>query len=75
MILRILNKKFLSESESKAESNISTKLGGLILAIDIVAEQIKMSCRFRSIAEFLLYFEQKCIFALKRPERRALNPW
>ena len=66
----------LPEKEEDAINRLSSKLGGLPLAIDIVAKQIKLSRRrFKSIAEYLPYFEDNQEAALKRLERGDADPW
>lgn len=65
MILHILNKKDVSEQDTQAISEISKRLGGLALAIDVVAKNIKFSHRFKSISEFLPYLERNQQSVLK----------
>lgn len=75
MILHILNEKSVPEEEASAVSELSNKLGGLALAIDIIAKHINSSRRFKSVAEFLPYFEQNEKSAFKRSERGGRDAW
>ncbi|KAK5654766.1 hypothetical protein OQA88_6802 [Cercophora sp. LCS_1] len=61
--------------EEDATNRLSSKLGGLPLAIDIVAKQIKLSRRFKSVAQYLPYFEDNQESALMRPKRGGADPW
>ncbi|KAK4446016.1 P-loop containing nucleoside triphosphate hydrolase protein [Podospora aff. communis PSN243] len=61
--------------EQDATNRLASKLGGLPLAIDIVAKQIKLSHRFKTVAEYLPYYEENQESALKRPKRGAADPW
>ncbi|KAK7398137.1 hypothetical protein QQX98_012501 [Neonectria punicea] len=67
LILKILNKSSAPESEIEATNNLSQQLGGIALAIDVIAQQIKVSRKYRSVAEFLPYYEQNHKNMLKRP--------
>jgi hypothetical protein len=53
MIFKILSRKPAAADEVEATNRLSTKLGGLPLAVDIIAKQIRLSRRFRSVAEYL----------------------
>ncbi|KAK0710559.1 hypothetical protein B0T21DRAFT_297995 [Apiosordaria backusii] len=77
MIHRILNKRSApwSQLERDATNRLSSKLGGLALAIDIVAKQIKLSQRFKSVAEYVPYYEQNQEATMKRPKRGGGDPW
>lgn len=72
MILHILNKQGASEEETQATSEISKRLGGLALPIDIIARRIKISRRFKSIMDFLSYLERNHS-VLGRPEQTDLD--
>ena len=69
LILQILNKSDMSTEETEATHNLSEQLGGLPLAIDIIAKNIKSSRRFRSVTEFLPYYERNRRTLHKRPKR------
>jgi len=77
MIHKILKRSTLGNGGQleDATDRLSSKLGGLPLAIDIVAKQIKLSRRFKSVAEYLSYFEDNQDSALKRPKRGGADPW
>jgi hypothetical protein len=75
MIFKILSRKPAAADEVEATNRLSTKLGGLPLAVDIIAKQIRLWRRFRSVAEYLPYFEQNQRSALGRPKRGHRNPW
>ncbi|KAL8647404.1 MAG: hypothetical protein Q9210_005582 [Variospora velana] len=53
LIINIMNRKNASEDENLAAHELSEKLGGLALAIDIVTKQIKTRKRFKTIRDFL----------------------
>jgi hypothetical protein len=72
IILGMLSRKSAAPDEVEAMNRLSTKLGGLALAIDIVAKQIGISSRFKSVTEYLPYFEQNQSSALKP---RDGDPW
>ncbi len=69
LILQILNKSDTSADEIEATYKLSEQLGGLPLAIDIIAKNIKSFGRFRSVTEFLPYYEQNRRALYKRPRR------
>lgn len=73
MILHILNKQGASEEEIQATSEISKRLGGLALAVDIIARRIKTSRRFKSIEDFLPYLEPNQSSILGRPKPAGLD--
>ncbi|KAK1755394.1 P-loop containing nucleoside triphosphate hydrolase protein, partial [Echria macrotheca] len=79
MIYKILKRLTVGlnggQLEEDATNRLSSKLGGLPLAIDIVAKQIKLSRWFKSVAEYLPYFEDNQESALKRPKRGGADPW
>ncbi|KAK3291921.1 P-loop containing nucleoside triphosphate hydrolase protein [Chaetomium fimeti] len=75
LILRILDEDPAMADEVKATNELSAKLGGLPLAVDAIAKQIKTSRQFRSVAEYLPYFEQNESSALKSPRRWTSNFW
>ncbi|UKZ49079.1 hypothetical protein TrVGV298_003318 [Trichoderma virens] len=58
MILRITEQCEAPETEIQAAREISDELGGLALAIDITAKQIKNSRRFRSVQDFIPYLRR-----------------
>lgn len=57
MILGIAGKTSAAAGEVEAADQLSTKLGGVALAVDIIANYIRISRRFRSVAEYVPYFE------------------
>jgi hypothetical protein len=75
LILRILNRKAAAADEVEPTNRLSTKLGGLALAVDIIAKQVKISRRFRSVAAYLPHFEENQRSALKRPRRGHGDNW
>lgn len=74
MILHILDRKHVSEEDLQAISEISKRLGGLALALDVVAKNIKFSCWFKSISEFLPYLDKNERSVLRRP-RDGTDPY
>jgi hypothetical protein len=74
MIFKILSRKSAVVDEVEAVNRLLTKLGGLPLAVNIIAKQIRLSRRFRSVAEYLPYFEQNQRSALERPKRGHRDP-
>lgn len=48
LIMNIMNRKFSTEDEVWAANELSEKLGGLALAIDIIAEQIQQAVQDHS---------------------------
>lgn len=60
LILQILNKTTTSvdDDELHATRTLSEQLGGLALAVDIVARNMKMSWRFKSVVDYLPYYEK-----------------
>lgn len=66
LILQILDKTPTSvkHDELQATRTLSEQLGGLALAVDIVAKNMKTSRRFKSVVDFLPYYEKN---------RRSLN--
>ncbi|KAK0753794.1 hypothetical protein B0T18DRAFT_434388 [Schizothecium vesticola] len=77
MIHKILKRSTLGNGgqlEENATDRLSSKLGGLPLAIDIVAKQIKLSRRFKSVAEYLSYIEDNQDSALQQPKRGGADP-
>jgi hypothetical protein len=79
MIHKILNKRSAPESGSQLEEDatkqLSFRLGGLPLAIDIIAKQIKLSRRFKSVADYLPYYEENQVLAMKRQKRGGEDLW
>ena len=69
LILQILGNKSAAPDEVEAANRLSAKLGGLALAVDVIARKIKISRQFRSVTEYLPHFEQNENQALKRPKR------
>ncbi|KAL9612957.1 MAG: hypothetical protein Q9167_002486 [Letrouitia subvulpina] len=57
-ILRILNRKNISQDDVSAAQELSEKLGGLALLLDIVAKRIKVTKRFKNVRDFLPYYEE-----------------
>ena len=58
-----------------AAHEVSDKLGGLALAIDIVTNQIKASGRFKSVRDFLPYYDQHRHALYQRPRMGILDPY
>ncbi|KAH6847115.1 P-loop containing nucleoside triphosphate hydrolase protein [Chaetomium sp. MPI-CAGE-AT-0009] len=52
LILQILNNKSAATYEVAATNRLSAKLGGLALAVDIIAKQIKFSRHFTSVSDY-----------------------
>ena len=75
LILKIVSKKDPVEDEIAAARELSGKLGGLALAIDIVAKQIKTRKRFRIIREFLPYYDQHRTSLYKQPRIAIFDPY
>lgn len=75
LILNIMNKKNADKDENLAAHELSEKLGGLALAIDIVAKQIKTRKRFKTIRDFLPYYDQHCRTLHKRPKIGIFDPY
>ncbi|KAL8896037.1 MAG: hypothetical protein Q9207_007903 [Kuettlingeria erythrocarpa] len=75
LIMNIMNRKNASEDENLAAHELSEKLGGLALAIDIVAKQIKTRKRFKTIRDFLPYYEQHYRTLHKRPKIGIFDPY
>ncbi|KAL9009768.1 MAG: hypothetical protein Q9173_005235 [Seirophora scorigena] len=57
LIMNIMSKENASKDGHLAAHELSEKLGGLALAIDIVAKQIKIRRRFRTIRDCLPYYD------------------
>ena len=75
LVLNIVNRKNADEDEDLAAHELSEKLGGLALAIDIVAEQINTPKRFKTIREFLPYYDQHYRDLHKRPKIGVFDPY
>ncbi|RWA07908.1 hypothetical protein EKO27_g7190 [Xylaria grammica] len=58
LIFQILNRSAVDSEEIQAAASLAEQLGGLALAIDIIAKSIKISRRFKNIGEFLPYYEE-----------------
>ncbi|KAI1108245.1 P-loop containing nucleoside triphosphate hydrolase protein [Nemania sp. NC0429] len=71
LIFQILNRTALNSEETQAADALAERLGGLALAIEIIAKNIKASRRFKSIEEFLPYYEEHCV-ALRKRHRRGI---
>ncbi|KAI1130670.1 P-loop containing nucleoside triphosphate hydrolase protein [Nemania abortiva] len=71
-IFQVLSRKVFNSGERRAADSLVGRLGGLPLAIDIMAKNIKASRHFRDIGEFLPYYEKNCI-ALKERHRRIIR--
>ncbi|KAI0867246.1 P-loop containing nucleoside triphosphate hydrolase protein [Hypoxylon argillaceum] len=72
LIFQILNREAQNSAETKAAESLAKKLGGLALAIDIIVKNIKASCRFNNIADFLLYYEEHRL-ALGKRHRQGIR--
>lgn len=74
LILQILNKTPTSvkDDELQATRTLSEQLGGLPLAVDIVARNMKMSPGFKSVVDFLPYYEKNRHLINKREGSRKL---
>ncbi|KAK3295120.1 P-loop containing nucleoside triphosphate hydrolase protein [Chaetomium fimeti] len=79
MIHKIINKRSVpggsNQLEEDATNQLSVRLGGLPLAIDTIAKQIKLSPRFKSVAGYLVYYGGNQEPALKRRKRGGEDPW
>ena len=75
LIMNIMNRKISTEDEVLAAHELSKKLGGLALAIDIVAKQIKTRKRFKTIRDFLPYYDQHRRTLHKRPKIGIFDPY
>ena len=75
LIMNITNREISTEDEILAARELSDKLGGLALAIDIIAKQIKTSERFKTIRDFLPYYDQHHRALHQRPEIGLLDPY
>ncbi|KAL9039792.1 MAG: hypothetical protein Q9214_004731 [Letrouitia sp. 1 TL-2023] len=75
LVLRILNRKNISQDEVSAAQELSEKLGGLALLVDIVAKQIKMTKRFKNIRDFLTHYEEHYRDLNKRPRLGIVDPY
>lgn len=69
LILQILNKSAVGPEETEATNRLSEQLGGLALAIDIIAKNIKTLRRFKSVVNSLPHYEQNRRTIHKRPRR------
>ncbi|KAI9671547.1 MAG: hypothetical protein M1817_003599 [Caeruleum heppii] len=75
LMLKILNRTDAGLDEVLAARELSAKLGGLALAIDIIAKQIKVRKRFKSVREFLPYYDEHRRMLQKRPKRGIFDPY
>ena len=73
--MNIINRKASTEDEVMAAHELSEKLGGLALAIDIVTKQIKTPKRFKTIRDFLPYYDQNHRTLHKRPKTGIVDPY
>ncbi|KAM0421250.1 hypothetical protein ACHAPT_010972 [Fusarium lateritium] len=55
LMLQILKKPNAMPEEVEAARSLSEQLGGLALAIDIIAKNIKVSRKFKTVTDFLSY--------------------
>ncbi|KAH6623777.1 P-loop containing nucleoside triphosphate hydrolase protein [Chaetomium tenue] len=75
LIFRILRNRSPEADEVAATNLLSAKLGGLALAVDIIARQIKVSRHFKSVADYLPHFDQNQNRALNQPRRGNGDFW
>lgn len=75
LILQILDKTPASvkRDEMQATRTLSEQLGGLALAVDIVARNMKTSHRFKSVVDFLSYYEKNRLSMDKRKVPHGLG--
>ena len=73
--MSIMNRNASTEDEVLAATELSEKLGGLALAIDIVAKQIQTRKRFKTIRDFLPYYDQHHRVLHKRPKTGIFDPY
>lgn len=69
LLLKILNKCDASLEEVNAAKALSEKLGGLPLAIDVIGKNIRAARKFKTIADFLPFYEKNQHALRKRSER------
>ena len=75
LIMTIMNRNISTEDEVSAANELSEKLGGLALAIDIVAKQIEISKRFKTIRDFLPYYDQHRRTLHEQPKIEKFDPY
>jgi hypothetical protein len=75
MMLNILNKREATEDEILAVRELSDKLGGLALTIDIIAKQIRTCKSFKSIRDFLPCYDEHRRTLHRRPKRGIIDPY
>jgi hypothetical protein len=73
LMLQILNWQDISLDEVEASRDLSEKLGGLALVLDIIAKQVRT--RKKSIREFLPYYDEHHRTLHKRPKRGIIDPY
>jgi hypothetical protein len=73
LILRILSREEKEGDDEQCASELSEKLGGLALAIDMMAKQIRT--RKKTIKQFKLYYDEHHKILHKLPKRGIYNPY
>lgn len=73
LMLKILDRQNVDEGEVDASKILSQKLGGLALALDIIAKQVRI--RKKSIRDFIPYYDEHYGTLHKRPKRGIRNPY
>ncbi|KAI1171207.1 P-loop containing nucleoside triphosphate hydrolase protein [Nemania sp. FL0916] len=72
LIFQILDREAVNSEEAQAAASLAEQLGGIALAIDIMARYIKISRRFGTVGEFLPYYEANRR-ALRKTRRRGIR--
>lgn len=75
LMIQIIGRSSPTDDEREAAVELSDKLGGLALGVDILAKQIRTSKRFKTIRDFLPYFYSHRRDLLSKPNRKGFNPY
>ncbi|KAF1957122.1 TPR-like protein [Byssothecium circinans] len=73
LMMQIIGRNNPTQDERIAAVELSDRLGGLALGVDIVAKQIRTSKRFKSVKDFLPHFYEDRCELLKKPKRSGFN--
>ena len=73
LMLKLVGKSDINDEETAAARELADRVGGLAIAIDILAQQILM--RKRKISDFLATYNEHRMKMLSRPKRGARDPY
>jgi hypothetical protein len=73
LLLKIIGQDDPSEDEKKCALELSERLGGLALAIDIIGRQIKVPKK--SLAQFLPFYDENRVLLKRQPPRGITNQY